>query len=48
MGVPFSRDGGNLLVSGVPLCVFEGEPFFGQDRLALLQRRLEQRGVPRR
>ena len=34
--------------SGVPLCVFEGEPFFGQDRLALLQWRLEQLGVPRR
>lgn len=34
--------------SGVPLCVLEGEPFFGQDRLALLQWRLEQLGVPRR
>lgn len=34
--------------SGVPLCVFDGEPFFGQDRLALLQWRLQQQGVTRR
>jgi len=34
--------------SGVPLCVFDGEPFFGQDRLALLQWRLQQQDVTRR
>lgn len=28
---------------GVPLMVFDGEPFFGQDRLDLLEWRLEQR-----
>ena len=33
---------------GVPTMVFEGEPFFGQDRLDLLEWRIEQRGVPRR
>jgi 2-hydroxychromene-2-carboxylate isomerase len=34
--------------SGVPLMVFDGEPFFGQDRIELLVWRLEQRGlVPR-
>jgi len=31
---------------GVPTMVFEGEPFFGQDRLDLLVWRLEQRGLP--
>ncbi len=30
---------------GVPTCVFEGEPFFGQDRLADLVWRLEQEGL---
>lgn len=30
---------------GVPTCVFRGEPFFGQDRLELLQWRLEQHGL---
>ena len=29
-------------------CVFEGEPFFGQDRLADLLWRLEQRGLAER
>lgn len=33
---------------GVPLFVFEGEPFFGQDRLELLVWRLNQRGLQRR
>ena len=30
---------------GVPTMVFEGEPFFGQDRLGLLQWRLERAGL---
>jgi 2-hydroxychromene-2-carboxylate isomerase len=30
---------------GVPTMVFQGEPFFGQDRLELLVWRLEQRGL---
>ena len=34
---------------GVPTCVFRGEPFFGQDRLATLIWRLRQHGLaPRR
>ncbi len=33
---------------GVPLFVYDGEPFFGQDRLEDLVWRLEQRGVVRR
>jgi 2-hydroxychromene-2-carboxylate isomerase len=33
---------------GVPTMVFEGEPFFGQDRLELLFWRLRQRGLERR
>lgn len=33
---------------GVPTCVFEGEPFFGQDRLSHLKWRLEQHGLERR
>lgn len=32
---------------GVPTMVFEGEPFFGQDRLDVLKWRLEQRGLTR-
>lgn len=32
---------------GVPTLVFEGEPFFGQDRFDLLVWRLEQRGLPK-
>jgi 2-hydroxychromene-2-carboxylate isomerase len=30
---------------GVPLMVFQGEPFFGQDRLAALKWRMEQNGL---
>lgn len=33
---------------GVPLFVFEGEPFFGQDRIDLLVWRMKQRGLQRR
>ncbi len=33
---------------GVPLMVFEGEPFFGQDRIDVLEWRLGQAGVARR
>jgi 2-hydroxychromene-2-carboxylate isomerase len=33
---------------GVPLFVFEGEPFFGQDRLDMLVWRLQQHGLKRR
>jgi len=33
---------------GVPTMVFEGEPFFGQDRVDTLRWRLEQKGVPAR
>jgi 2-hydroxychromene-2-carboxylate isomerase len=33
---------------GVPTMVFEGEPFFGQDRIDLLLWRLRQHGVERR
>ena len=33
---------------GVPTMVFEGEPFFGQDRIELLVWRLEQNGLKRR
>lgn len=33
---------------GVPTFVFDGEPFFGQDRVELLTWRLEGRGVKRR
>jgi 2-hydroxychromene-2-carboxylate isomerase len=33
---------------GVPTCVFEGEPFFGQDRIEHLRWRLDQRGLERR
>ena len=33
---------------GVPTCVFEGEPFFGQDRLSHLVWRLEQHGLSHR
>ena len=33
---------------GVPTLVFEGEPFFGQDRIAMARWRMEQKGlVPR-
>ena len=33
---------------GVPTLVFQGEPFFGQDRIALAQWRMEQAGLTRR
>ena len=33
---------------GVPLMVFDGEPFFGQDRLDVLVWRMEQNGLARR
>lgn len=34
---------------GVPTLVFDGEPFFGQDRIEMAQRRMEQKGLaPRR
>lgn len=33
---------------GVPTMVFEGEPFFGQDRIDLLVWRLQQHGLARR
>lgn len=33
---------------GVPTLVFEGEPFFGQDRIAMAQWRMEQTGLVRR
>ncbi|GGD02395.1 DsbA family protein [Aquisalinus flavus] len=33
---------------GVPTMVFNGEPFFGQDRIDTLRWRLEKVGVPRR
>ncbi len=32
---------------GVPTLVFDGEPFFGQDRIALAQWRMEQKGLKR-
>ena len=33
---------------GVPTLVFEGEPFFGQDRIATAQWRMEQKGLSRK
>jgi 2-hydroxychromene-2-carboxylate isomerase len=33
---------------GVPTMVFEGEPFFGQDRIDLLVWRMQQRGLRER
>ena len=33
---------------GVPLMAFEGEPFFGQDRLEALKWRMAQKGLRRR
>lgn len=33
---------------GVPTLVFEGEPFFGQDRIAMAKWRMEQKGLQRR
>ncbi|MEN9718596.1 MAG: hypothetical protein RIQ99_1474 [Pseudomonadota bacterium] len=39
------REGGHY---GVPLMVFDGEPFFGQDRFDQLVWRLEQKGLQQR
>ncbi|GAA4039888.1 2-hydroxychromene-2-carboxylate isomerase [Parerythrobacter jejuensis] len=33
---------------GVPTLVFEGEPFFGQDRIEMAQWRMEQKGLTKR
>ena len=33
---------------GVPTLVFEGEPFFGQDRIAMAKWRMEQKGLDKR
>ncbi|MDY7099089.1 MAG: DsbA family protein [Pseudomonadota bacterium] len=33
---------------GVPTLVFDGEPFFGQDRVEMAQWRMEQKGLSRR
>ena len=33
---------------GVPTLVFDGEPFFGQDRIAMAKWRMEQRGLAKR
>lgn len=33
---------------GVPTLVFEGEPFFGQDRIEMAQWRMEQKGLVKR
>ena len=33
---------------GVPTLVFDGEPFFGQDRIAMAQWRMEQKGLVKR
>jgi 2-hydroxychromene-2-carboxylate isomerase len=33
---------------GVPTLVFEGEPFFGQDRIEMARWRMEQKGLTRR
>lgn len=33
---------------GVPTLVFDGEPFFGQDRIDMVQWRMEQKGLVRR
>ncbi len=33
---------------GVPTLVFEGEPFFGQDRIEMVKWRMEQQGLARR
>ncbi|MDJ0977961.1 MAG: DsbA family protein [Erythrobacter sp.] len=33
---------------GVPTCVFEGEPFFGQDRFEMAKWRMEQKGLTKR
>ena len=33
---------------GVPTLVFEGEPFFGQDRIEMARWRMEQQGLAKR
>jgi len=33
---------------GVPTLVFEGEPFFGQDRIEMVKWRMEQKGLAQR
>ena len=33
---------------GVPTLVFEGEPFFGQDRIEMVHWRMQQKGLERR
>jgi 2-hydroxychromene-2-carboxylate isomerase len=33
---------------GVPTLVFDGEPFFGQDRIEMVQWRMQQKGLERR
>ena len=33
---------------GVPTMVFEGEPFFGQDKIELLLWRMQQKGLGKR
>ena len=33
---------------GVPTLVFEGEPFFGQDRIEMALWRMQQKGLQRR
>lgn len=33
---------------GVPTLVFEGEPFFGQDRIEMAKWRMEQKGLTKR
>jgi 2-hydroxychromene-2-carboxylate isomerase len=39
------REGGHY---GVPLMVFDGEPFFGQDRFDMMKWRMEQKGLAKR
>ena len=33
---------------GVPTLIFDGEPFFGQDRIAMVQWRMDQKGLEKR
>ena len=33
---------------GVPTLVFDGEPFFGQDRIEMVRWRMEQKGLAKR
>jgi len=32
-------------IFGVPIFIFEGEPFWGHDRLSLLEERLREKGL---